>query len=103
MFNFSQDQRPSSRTGERSSVAFVEHSAVLTGGQVSCLNLARIALDKGARVGLLYPLGGSMQRAVERRFQSGEITVKAGPDIFLNDVSKTLADVFRMLWYVMSV
>ena len=57
------------------SVLFIEHSKVLTGGQVSCLNMARLAVDDGPARELLAAPGwvfvgreayrGTMEHAIK--------------------------------------
>ena len=84
--------------GAARSILFLEHSRVLMGGQVSCLNIARIMLDRGRRVTLLYPFGGSTE-AMARRIAPGARHLH-GPNVALNDRRKSLRDVVRMLGHL---
>lgn len=86
---------------DKGSVLFIEHSKLLTGGQVSCLNMARLAVDDGRRVSLLYPMGGSMETAARGRL-GDEVSHHAGPDVELTDRRKTLIDVLKLLWLTLS-
>ena len=80
-------------------VLFLEHSRTLMGGQVSCLNIARILLGRGAAATLVYPPGGSTEDGARRMLGDAADHV-AGPHIALNDRNKTWRDYLRMLGHV---
>jgi len=85
----------------RPGILFVEHAKLLAGGQVSCLNMARIMIDAGRRTTLLYPRGGSME-AVARARLGDEAEHAAGPDIEFTDRRKTPLDMLKLVWMTLS-